>query len=111
MIGNPAVGTSDELVPRIEFRNGLLVIRCKRCGENVPAMGEALPPSWSAVKWQLCSEHSRYLPTDVFQGRASNDGLRPVRHPCAAPTHLSSLVSYLRKETTAFGAASHSRWL
>ena len=45
------------------------VIRGKGCGENVPAMVETLPASWIAVKCPLCSEHRRYLPTEVFQGR------------------------------------------
>ena len=47
------------------------VIRCKGCGENVPAMVETLPASWIAVKCPLCGEHRRYLPTEVFQGRVS----------------------------------------
>ena len=45
------------------------MIRCKGYGENVPAMLETLPASWIAVKCPLCSEHRRYLPTEVFQGR------------------------------------------
>ncbi len=56
------------------------VVRCKRCGENVPAMVETLPASWIAVKCPLCSEHRRYLPTEVFQGRVSYALIRkPVR--------------------------------
>jgi hypothetical protein len=56
------------------------VIRCKGCGENVPAMVETLPASWIAVKCPLCSEHRRYLPTEVFQGRVSYALIRkPVR--------------------------------
>jgi hypothetical protein len=47
------------------------VVRCKQCGENVPAMVETLPASWIAVKCPLCSEHRRYLTTEVFQGRVS----------------------------------------
>ena len=74
-------------------------------------MVETLPASWIAVKCPLCSEHRRYLPTEVFQGRASNDALRHARHRCAATAHLSSLLSYLRKETTGFWVASHSRRL
>jgi hypothetical protein len=39
------------------------VIRCKGCGENVPAgVVETLPASWIAVKCPLCGEHRRYLP-------------------------------------------------
>lgn len=44
------------------------VIRCKGCGENVPAMVEMLPASWIAVKCPLCSEHRRYLPTESVSG-------------------------------------------
>src|SRR5580704_4588546 len=56
------------------------VIRCKGCGENVPAMVERLPASWIAIKCPLCSEHRRYLPTEVFQGRVSYALIRkPVR--------------------------------
>ena len=57
-----------------------LVIRSKGCGENVPAMVETLHASWIAVKCPLCSEHRRYLPTEVFQGRVSYALIRkPVR--------------------------------
>jgi hypothetical protein len=56
------------------------VVRCKRCGENVPAMAETLPASWVAVKCPLRSEHRRYLPTEVFEGRVSYALFRkPVR--------------------------------
>jgi phage FluMu protein Com len=56
------------------------VIRCKRCGENIPALVETLPASWIAVKCPLCGEHRRYLPTEIFQGRVSYALLRkPVR--------------------------------
>ncbi len=56
------------------------VIRCKGCGENTPAMVETLPASWIAVKCPLCSEHRRYLPAEVFQGRVSYALVRkPVR--------------------------------
>jgi hypothetical protein len=34
-------------------------------------MIETLPASWIAVNCPLCSEHRRYLPTEVFQGRVS----------------------------------------
>jgi RNase P subunit RPR2 len=57
-----------------------LVIRCKGCGENIPAMVETLPASWIAVKCPLCGEHRRYLATEVFQGRVSYQVLKkPVR--------------------------------
>jgi hypothetical protein len=47
------------------------VIRCKRCGENIPAPVETLPASWIAAKCPLCGEHRRYLPSEMFQGRLS----------------------------------------
>ena len=56
------------------------VIRCKGCGENVPAPVETLPASWIAAKCPLCGEHRRYLPTEIFRGRLSYALLRkPVR--------------------------------
>ncbi|MFY9939226.1 MAG: hypothetical protein WAK33_20260 [Silvibacterium sp.] len=47
------------------------VIRCKGCGENIPAPVETLPSSWIAAKCPLCGEHRRYLPNEIFQGRVS----------------------------------------
>lgn len=47
------------------------VIRCKGCGQNIPAMVKTLPASWIAVKCPLCGEHRRYLPSEVFHGRVS----------------------------------------
>jgi hypothetical protein len=56
------------------------VIRCKGCGENVPAPVETLAASWIAAKCPLCGEHRRYLPTEIFRGRLSYALLRrPVR--------------------------------
>jgi hypothetical protein len=37
----------------------IFVIRCKGCGENIPALVETLPASWIAAKCPLCSEHRR----------------------------------------------------
>jgi hypothetical protein len=56
------------------------VIRCKKCGENIPAPVETLPASWIAAKCPLCGEHRRYLPTEIFQGRLSYALIRrPMR--------------------------------
>ena len=58
------------------------VIRCKGCGENIPAMVETLPASWIAVKCPLCGEHRSYLPNEIFQGRVSYEVTKlrkPVR--------------------------------
>jgi hypothetical protein len=71
------------------------VIRGKGCGENVPAMVETLPASWIAVKCPLCSEHRRYLPTEVFRAAYPTRllGSRGGAHragqgkPCSTRTH------------------------
>jgi hypothetical protein len=56
------------------------VIRCKGCGENIPAPVETSPSSWIAAKCPLCGEHRRYLPNEIFQGRLSFKLTRkPVR--------------------------------
>ena len=56
------------------------VIRCKGCGENIPAPVETLPASCIAVRCPLCGEHWSYLPTEVFPGRVSFALMRkPVR--------------------------------
>jgi hypothetical protein len=57
-----------------------MVIRCKRCGENIPAPVETLPAQPIAAKCMLCGEYRRYLPSEVFQGRISHLLLKkPVR--------------------------------
>jgi hypothetical protein len=57
-----------------------LVIRCKRCGQNIPAPVETLPAQPIAAKCPLCEEHRRYLPSEVFQGRLSHLLIKkPVR--------------------------------
>jgi hypothetical protein len=56
------------------------VIRCKGCGENIPAPVETLPASWIATRCPLCGEDRSYLPTEVFSGRVSFAFMRkPVR--------------------------------
>ena len=57
------------LPDRVSWRD--FVIRCKGCGENIPAPVETLPASWIATRFPLCGEHRSYLPTEVFQGRVS----------------------------------------
>ena len=57
-----------------------IVIRCKGCGENIPAPVETVPAQPIAAKCPLCGEHRRYLPAEVFQGRLSYKLMRkPVR--------------------------------
>lgn len=47
------------------------VIRCKKCGENIPAPIETLPTLWIAAKCPLCAECRRYQPDEIFEGRVS----------------------------------------
>jgi hypothetical protein len=57
-----------------------VVIRCKGCGENIPAPVETMPAQPITAKCPLCGEHRRYLPSEVFQGRLSHMFIRkPVR--------------------------------
>ena len=57
-----------------------LVIRCKRCGQNIPAPVETVPAQPIAAKCLLCAEYRRYLPSEVFQGRLSHMLIKkPVR--------------------------------
>lgn len=46
-------------------------IRCKGCGENVPAPVETMPSSWIVAQCPLCGERRAYLPPDIFRGRLS----------------------------------------
>ena len=57
-----------------------VVIRCKGCGENIPAPVVSLPAQPFAAQCPLCGEHRRYLPSEVFLGRLSHLMMRkPVR--------------------------------
>lgn len=46
-------------------------VRCKGCGENIPAPVETVPSSWIAAVCPLCQEHRYYLPTEIFRGKLS----------------------------------------
>jgi rRNA maturation protein Nop10 len=46
-------------------------LRCKRCGENIPAPVETMPASWIIAECPLCGEKRRYLPNDIFRGTLS----------------------------------------
>jgi hypothetical protein len=48
-----------------------IVIRCKGCGENIPAPVETMPAQPIAATCPLCGEQLRYLPSQVFQGYLS----------------------------------------
>jgi len=46
-------------------------IRCKRCGENIPAPVATMPDTWVVSECPLCGTKRRYLPTEIFRGRLS----------------------------------------
>jgi len=46
-------------------------VRCKGCGENIPAPVGTLPDSWIVAVCPLCGERRRYLPSEIFRGRLS----------------------------------------
>jgi hypothetical protein len=47
------------------------VIRCRGCGENIPAPVEGIPAQPIAATCPLCGQQRRYLPSQVFEGRLS----------------------------------------
>ena len=53
-------------------------VRCKRCGEVIPAPVESMPDTWIVAECALCGERRRYLPNDIFRGRLSD---RLMRRP------------------------------
>ena len=46
-------------------------IRCKACGENIPAPVETVPDCWMIAECPLCCTKRRYLPAEIFRGRLS----------------------------------------
>ena len=55
-------------------------IRCKNCGENIPAPVGTLPDYWIAAWCPLCGEKRSYLPSEIFRGNLSYKlGRKPVR--------------------------------
>ena len=55
-------------------------IRCKKCGENIPAPVGTMPDTWIAAQCPLCGEKRSYLPSEIFRGKLSHKlGPRPVR--------------------------------
>lgn len=46
-------------------------VRCKGCGENVPAPVQTMPDTWIVADCPLCGERRAYLPPDIFRGRIS----------------------------------------
>src|SRR5260370_23790621 len=47
-------------------------IRCKKCGENIPAPVGTMPDTWIAAHCPLCDAKRSYLPSEIFRGRLSN---------------------------------------
>jgi hypothetical protein len=46
-------------------------IRCKACGENVPAPVLTMPDTWIVAECPLCRSKRRYLPPEIFRGALS----------------------------------------
>jgi hypothetical protein len=54
-------------------------IRCKGCGENIPAPVQTMPDTWIIAECPLCGERRGYLPPDIFRGRLSYLLKKPVK--------------------------------
>ena len=55
-------------------------IRCKNCGENIPAPVGTMPDTWIAAQCPLCGAKRSYLPSEIFRGKLSYKlGPKPVR--------------------------------
>ena len=55
-------------------------IRCKKCGENIPAPVGTMPDTWIAAQCPLCGEKRNYLPFEIFRGKLSHKlSPKPVR--------------------------------
>ena len=61
-----------------ETRLSDFAIRCKRCGETIPARVGTMPDSWIVAECPLCGSKRRYLPTEIFRGSLSHR-LRSLR--------------------------------
>ena len=46
-------------------------VRCKECGENIPAPVRTMPDTWIIADCPLCGQRRAYLPPDIFRGRLS----------------------------------------
>lgn len=46
-------------------------IRCKGCGENIPAPIQTMPDTWIIADCPLCDEKRRYLPSEISRGNLS----------------------------------------
>jgi hypothetical protein len=64
----------------LQARQFDFTIRCKKCGENIPAPVGAMPVTWIAAQCPLCGETRSYLPSEIFRGNVSYKlGRKPMR--------------------------------
>src|ERR1700677_309904 len=47
-------------------------VRCKGCGETIPAPVGNMPDFWIVVACSLCGERRRHFPADIFRGKLSH---------------------------------------
>jgi hypothetical protein len=47
-------------------------VRCKGCGESIPAPVRTMPDTWIVAECPLCRDRRRYLPTEIFRGPLSH---------------------------------------
>jgi len=47
-------------------------VRCKGCGENIPAPVMTMPDTWIVADCPLCHQRRSYLPAEIFRGRLSH---------------------------------------
>jgi ribosomal protein S27E len=58
----------------------VFVVKCKGCGENVPTGRVEFSFKSTIVACPLCHDTRRYLPSEVFKGRVSQQLIKkPVR--------------------------------
>lgn len=48
-------------------------LRCKGCGENIPAPMGTMLDTWIVADCPLCGCKRRYLPSEIFRGRLSRE--------------------------------------
>ena len=63
-------------------------IRCKGCGENIPAPVGTMPDSWIGADCPFCGTKRRYLPSEIFRGRLSARLARVAAIPGAPRDHV-----------------------
>ena len=63
------------------------LVRCKGCGENIPASVMTMPDTWIVAECPLCGERRSYLPPEIFRGRLSHLLLskKPVKSEARFP--------------------------